>query len=223
MISRIIIFTLLCLLTLSAPAADRLTFPIPKFFKLNVIADDLNFNGANMSMTGFETNKTAEDIFHFYQQEWDGKINTSYFGNWIIYSHLKKGLLFTVQFKQKGQLQISGILALSNLPGIQSEDFAHLGKGFPMPKDTKVANDIKADDGGRLSRTLLLINKQSLQSNFKFYQNKLSNEGWTIQYQQKTPASRSAAMLLAKDNSTLNLMMEYSDGETKIQAVRMDN
>jgi len=221
--ARIVFFTLLSLLTLSVLAADRLTFPIPKYFKLHVIADDLNFNGASMSMTGFETNKKAEEIFEFYHEEWDGKIKTSHFGDWIIYSHLNKGLLFTVQFKQKGQLQISGILALSNLPGIQPKDFAHLGKGFPMQRDTKVANDIKADDGGRISRTLLLINDHSLQSNLKFYQTTLIKQGWTMQFKEETVTGSSTAMLLAKDNSTLNIMMTYSDGETKIQAVRMDN
>ncbi|MCL1037377.1 hypothetical protein L2750_09440 [Shewanella submarina] len=205
-----------------AYATDRITFPVPKFFKLHVISDTMQFNSVDMSITGFETNRSSEEIYEFYHRKWQGKIKTSHFGEWTIYSHLNEGLLLTVQFKKDSPLQISGMLALSNLPGLKQQDLANLGKGFPMPKNTKVANDIKADDGGRSTRSLLLINNNSVSSNLKFYKKKLVSDGWVIQ----PPATESgtiAGLLLNKENSTLNIMIASQDGETRIQVVRIDN
>ncbi|MCH1926563.1 hypothetical protein L9G74_17230 [Shewanella sp. C32] len=210
------------LITFGTQAQESVQFPIPKYFKLQVVADDLVFNGVDMSITGFDTNKSPKDIYQFYQNAWRGEIRESAFGDWIIYSHLKDGLLYTVQFQQLNKLRISGTLAISNLPSVEKTQLKNLGKGFPMSRNTKVANDIKTYDGLRESRHLLLVNKMSMASNMVFYKSTLTGQGWVLQHEEST-SSEGGALLFAKESSTLNLAMTNRDGQTFIQAIRIDN
>lgn len=201
--------------------AMNVHFPIPKFFKLHIVADEMNYNSVTMSISGFDTNKSATDILEFYTKEWDGEIKTSHYGEWIIYSHLKEGILYTVQFKEN-KLSITGFIALSNLPGVQSKKLKRLGDGFPMPKNTKVANDIRTNEAGRMSRMLLLTNSQSVNSNYEYYRRILSMQGWEIQYEEKFSKNR-AGLVLAKNNSTLNVVILKDNKKSNIQAIRIDN
>lgn len=220
MMMRSIVLALL--IAFGTQAQESVQFPIPNFFKLQVVADDLVFNGVDMSITGFDTNKSPEEIYQFYQDAWRGEIRESAFGDWIIYSHLKDGLLYTVQFQQLDKLRISGTLAISNLPSMEKKRLKNLGEGFPMARNTKVANDIKAYDGLRESRHLLLVNKMSVTSNMVFYKSALTGQGWVLQHGESA-SSEGEALLFAKDNSTLNLAMTNRDGQTFIQAIRIDN
>ena len=213
---------LVWLIAFGSQAQESVQFPIPKFFKLQVVADDLVFNGVDMSITGFDTNKSPEDIYQFYQDAWQGEIKESAFGDWIIYSHLKEGLLYTVQFQQLDKLQISGTLTISNLPSLQKKQLKGLGEGFPKARNTRVANDIKAYDGLRESRHLLLVNKMSVASNMVFYKSALTGQGWVLQHGE-SGSPEGKALLFAKENSTLNVAMTSRDGQTFIQAIRIDN
>ncbi|MGZ9899912.1 hypothetical protein [Shewanella gaetbuli] len=213
---------LLLVSLLAAPAfAAQVYFPIPAFFKLHVVADKMEFNSVTMSISGFNTSKSAAEIYAFYHKEWHGEINSSAYGDWTIYSHIKDGILYTVQFKQQ-QLATLGFIALSNLPGVQSSKLADLGEGFPMPQNTLVANDIKANDAGRMSRVLLLTNKHSVNSNFKYYQRTLTMQGWIIQHQQPS-ANNKAGLVLAKNNTSLNIVIVNDGNLSNIQVVSIEN
>ncbi|SEH81045.1 hypothetical protein SAMN05660691_01606 [Rheinheimera pacifica] len=211
------VFTLFCC---TAMASQR-EFPVPEFFNLHIVADQMQFNGVAMSVSGFTTAKSAKDIETFYRQQWQDEIRVVEVEGLHVISHLHKGLLYTVQYSinQQPSSIIEGFISLSNLPTVSKVNKITLGSGFAMPGGTEVLNDMTSDDGGRKTRMLWLHNKLSVSANVAFYQRRLESDGWISTFVQD--ANRQAGgLIVKKGNTEMNITVTRVNGVTQLLVIQ---
>lgn len=211
---------LLCCWCHSAMAKQQV-FPVPEFFSLHIVADQMQFNGVAMSVSGFTTTRSAKDIEAFYRQQWQEEIRVVEVDGLHVISHLSKGLLYTVQFTlnpHPGSL-IEGYVSLSNLPTVSKSNRITLGRGFAMPGGTEVLNDMTSDDGGRKTRMLWLHNKLSVSANISFYQRRLQSEGWTTTFLQEGDR-QAGGLIVKKGNTEMNVTVTRVNGVTQLLVIQ---
>ena len=193
---------------------------VPKFVQAQIVSDGMNFNGMDVVILQFKTKRSFEDIEKYYHDNVD-EIKVSGFGEWKVISWLDKKKLNTVQVAFDPLLKVHhGYIALSNLP-MALENKVALGKGFPALQKSKFLNDIKATDLNKDSRTIWLTNTASVFDNINFYKNHYKKKGWKVQYETLNKKDRSAALLLGKRGSEINLTVNRSNKLTNVVAVEV--
>ncbi|WP_041523879.1 hypothetical protein [Gilvimarinus agarilyticus] len=214
---------LLTFLLVASPLAfcDDISFPVPDYFDLHVVADDMEFNGMNMAVSGFSTTKTAEEVELYYRKEWGEEFRKGRMDKLVVLSHIDDGLLYTVQFNESKNehLQLQGFLAISNLPGMRSERDMRFGEGFPMLSDTKVVNDMKSNDLGRNNRMLWLTNKSSVTTNYNFYRREFTNDGWSVVHSDNLLREKKAGLALSRSGEMLNISIVGKSSLTQVLAI----
>jgi|GEM_PF-4473413 len=205
--------------------AGKILFPVPDSFELNVIADEVNFNGFDLQPVAFRTPDSLAEIEKYYLKEWTREgIKYADIPGWRIISHLEDGMLYTVQIevrkdglKREGS---AGYLGISNLPSLK-DDIGELGEGFPKLSNTFVLNDIKQNDLGKKARTLWMVNDQSVQRNISHIESWFNRNGWLTQKNQKL-SSEAAGLIMNKNNEKLDLSIQKIGDKTHILAVQSE-
>ncbi|NVJ51654.1 MAG: hypothetical protein HWE13_00690 [Gammaproteobacteria bacterium] len=205
--------------------ASKILFPVPDSFELNIIADQLNFNGFELQPVAFKTSDSIEEIEQYYLKQWTREgIKYADIPGWRIISHLEDGMLYTVQIevvkeglRREGSV---GYLGISNLPSIK-KDPGELGDGFPKLSNTMVLNDIKQNDLGREARTLWMVNDQSITRNLNHIENWFRNQGWLTQASLEMTKD-AAGLIMNKDNQKLDLSIQRFGAKTHILAVQSE-
>ncbi len=204
----------------TAMAAQRV-FPVPEFFNLHIVADQMQFNGVAMSVSGFTTTKSRTDIEAYYRQQWQEQIRIVEVDGLHVISHLNKGLLYTVQYtiNQAAGSLIEGFISLSNLPTVSKANKITLGSGFSMPGGTEVLNDMTSDDGGKKTRMLWLHNKLSVSANVSFYQQRLGSDGWLTTFVHNT-GRQAGGLMVKKGNTEMNITVTRVNGVTQLLVIQ---
>lgn len=204
----------------SAIAKERV-FPVPDFFNLHIVADQMQFNGVAMSVSGFTTTKARAEIEKFYREHWQEQIRVVEVDGLHVISHLNQDLLYTVQFtvnQDPGSI-IEGFISLSNLPTVSKANKIILGHDFDMPGGTEVINDMTSDDGGKKTRMLWLHNTLTVSANVSFYQRKLQADGWTTTFKSETDR-QTGGLIVKKDNSEMNVTVTRVNGVTQLLVIQ---
>ena len=214
---------LLTVMLLACPVALHadVSFPVPDEFELHIVADDMEFNGMTMAVSGFSTSRNPTEVESFYRDAWGDEIRKARMNDLVVLSHINDDLLYTVQFNQpeQPQMQLQGFLAISNLPGMRSaKDFSY-GKGFPMLSDTKVVNDMKTHDMGKNNRMLWLTNKSSVTTNFNFYRREFVNDGWSVIHSENRLRNKEAGLALSRSGENLNISIIGKNSLTQVLAI----
>lgn len=172
----------LALLAGTAAAAPR--FPAPPGCSVGRVGDTMKFNGVPMEVRQIDCDGGLEAILDFYRDRWPkgtekepGYVVNTDMEPWTLLTRAEDKWLMTVQVTANGQ-RSTGYLSLTRL--IEPEDLPELGKGFPMPHDSRVVNDVETTDPGKKGRTLMISNDLGLDSNVIFYRNWYKDRGWTV-------------------------------------------
>lgn len=200
--------------------ASQREFPVPEFFNLHIVADQMQFNGVAMSVSGFSTTKPRQAIEAYYRQQWQDKIRVVEVQGLHVISHLDDGLLYTVQFtapNDDGGL-IDGFISLSNLPTVSKQNKIELGQGFAKPSGTDVLNDMTSNDGGKRTRMLWLHNRLSVAANVGFYQRNLESDGWLTTFVNDSER-QVGGLIVKKGNTEMNVTVKRSSGSTQILVI----
>jgi hypothetical protein len=197
------------------------SFPVPDNFELHIVADDMEFNGMTMAVSGFSTTRNPVEVESFYSEAWGEDIRKASINKLVVLSHIDDDLLYTVQFNEpeEPQFQLQGFLAISNLPGMRSEKDFSYGKGFPMLSDTKVVNDMKTHDMGKHNRMLWLTNKSSVTTNFNFYKREFIGDGWSVINSENRLREKEAGLALARSGEKLNISIIGKNALTQVMAI----
>lgn len=208
-------------------------FKAAKFMRVTIVANAMVYNGLPMRAYEFTASKGVDKVEAFYTRLWGKELKKSQAGQWTVLSHFDGTYLFSVQVEEDDMQRAVGLLSVSE-PGAVSAKFK-LGEGFPMPPSSTVVNDISAQDLGKNSRTLVLVNDRSMSSNRRFYRRHYEQRGW-VELMPSDPKAKKVggrrsssggpdstnALLMSKGGDELNMNFERVDGRTVVVAVEVD-
>lgn len=186
-----VIAAMAALWTAVAHAAQEMpwdAFPNPPASTVQVVVDEMIFNGSPMSVRVFNSKRTVDEIVSFYQRRWkrrnrpDPVVNEM--GPWTVVGVREGGHYLTVQVKPDGQGSM-GFLGVSLIADRKKKRV--LGEGAPMLPGSKTHNDIIHKDPGKSARTVALSNDHSMTDNAVFYLGEYVRLGWTLFSRKDTP------------------------------------
>ncbi|WP_147250988.1 hypothetical protein [Arenicella xantha] len=203
-------------------------FPYSKEMDVLIVANDMQVNGIRMRAFQFKTSKDEAHIVDFYKGEWGEEMTDVLFGDWRILSHRDGDYLLTVQIEQ-GDHQLThgtmGITPAFKLAEQSDRKLAKLqksvGKDFPMLPSSQVISDIRSEDLGQDSQTLMFSNKQSIRQNVNFYLRKMMSDGWQLLGSNAEQAAELGAFALNKGEQKMNLSFVRDQGVTYGVAVTL--
>ena len=222
----IVLFCITACFELSAKSLPE--FPFSKEMDVLVVADEMVVNGIKMRAYQFKTKDDEETVVEFYKKEWGKEMTDVLFGDWRVLSHKENEFLFTVQIEQGNHLLTHGTLGVT--PIFEMLEYSDsklkkinrdIGKKFPALPGTKFINDIKSDDMGRKTRTLLFSNERSIKQNLEFYKNKMQAVGWTLLAPDTMKKSKFPALAMNRGEQQLNLSFVRESDLTYGVAVSM--
>lgn len=147
------------------------------------VADNLDQNGVPMQIRTFSSLKNVEELLNFYRGNWtkNGKRNyvENKLGSASIIGTQEGNYYLTVQL-QPSPTGSQGFLTVSKLPESIRKNSFTVDTQFPRLGGSDVVSDTVSRDQGKLAKTLILKNQQSLQINLFFYKNNMANFGWHL-------------------------------------------
>ncbi len=159
-------------------------FPAPPGCQIGRLGESMTFNGVPMEIRQIDCDGALEEVLDYYRDRWPrgtekepGYVVNTDMEPWTILTRAEEKWLLTVQVAPDGQ-RSTGYLSLTRL--VEPEDLPELGKGFPVPRDSRVVNDVESRDPGKKGRTLMISNDLGLNSNVLFYRNWYKDRGWTV-------------------------------------------
>ncbi len=196
-------------------------FPYSDDMDVVVVANNMDYNGLPMRAFQFSSSADEAEVVAFYEREWGEEMTNILFGDWRILSHKEGDYLMTVQIEQNTMAKTHGTLGITPMFKLVDAGSRHvqklqagIGKDFPMPPRSEVINDIRADDGGINSRTIMFANSQSVLQNIKFYLRKMQAQGWEILGGYPESLDNLTALAMNKGGQKLNLSFVSREGKT---------
>lgn len=218
---------LLFILIISQKAFSE-EFPVPDFFNLSVVAEDMSYSGVAMSVTRFSSARGVSDIEEFYISSWP-ETRVSKFDRLFVISYLNEedGILYAVQVDGEWQdrSRVEGFLSVSDLPRRVSDDnssMPELGLDFPLHASAKVVNDMSFNDGMRKSRFLYITHRANAKTIFDHYQRALLRRDWIELGSQFSPSEHFGVLRFQREERRLDLTIKFMDSKTQMTAVELN-
>lgn len=216
------------LLAICCPLAYALDFPVPDFFELSVVAEDMSYSGVALSVSRFNSSRNVTEIRRFYEHQWP-ETRAVESDDLFVLSHLdvKDGLLYSVQIQSDWRQQTTpeGYLSVSNLPAILTGNKPvplNKGKGFPVHITGTVINDMVFHDGLRNSRFLYLTHTANARTIYDHYQTSLKNRGWSVLSADLDKREHKGIVRLQKGAKRMDITLSFNDSETQMTAVELN-
>lgn len=199
-------------------------FPAPKKAKLQVVAQQMDYNGLPMGILRFESAAAPEEVLAFYRKEWagtkaiPGPVEYA-MGPWQVIASLRERCFYTVQIKPFGKNGTEALLGLTTEPSGKT-----VKEELPMLPGSTLLSDIAHNDAGKTARTVALKNSFSPAANADFYRRSLGDLGWTVtnHYRMQKPnvngdvmvlrnGARELSITMSRDGRESNVMLNYVD------------
>lgn len=221
-------FFFLGLALLQTPAAYALDFPVPEFFKLSIVAEDMSYSGISMSVSQFNSKKGVADIRRFYERQWP-QTRVVEQDELFVISHLdeKRGLLFSVQVSGdwRHEDQPEGFLAVSDLPAHLSGKRPELpvkGLGFPLHVSGNVVNDMRFHDARKQSRFMYITHSANARTIHDHYLRSLQNRGWSLLNSTFDPREHRGVIRFQKGTKRMDITLAFQDSATQMTVVELN-
>lgn len=210
------------------PAAYAMNFPVPDFFKLSIVAEDMSYSGMAMSVSEFTSSKGVADIRRYYERQWP-EIKVVEQDQLFVLSYLneKEGLLFTVQVSGnwRGQTALAGYVAVSDLPAYLSGTKSKLpvkGHGFPLHITGEVINDMAFHDARKQSRFMYITHSANAKTVYEHYLKSLKNRGWSALNSAFDAREHRGIIRLQKGNKHMDITLAFQNSETQMTVVELN-
>lgn len=218
----------LALTLLLTPVAYGMDFPVPEFFKLSIVAEDMSYSGVAMSVSQFRSKKSVTDIRRFYERQWP-KTRVVEQDELFVISHLdeKSGLLFSVQVSGdwRRQEQPEGFLAVSDLPAHLSgnrPDLPVKGQGFPLHVTSNVLNDMTFHDARKQSRFMYITHSANARTVHEHYLRSLQRRGWSLLKSTFDPREHNGVLRFQKGTKRMDITLAFQNSETQMTVVELN-
>lgn len=212
------------LLVLASPGARaELELTLPESMRVTVVTPGLRMNGLHTRIYAFTSPDSAQVLTAWFSDQWDGRIKRRLVKPWSILAHRAGGLLVTVQMQDAPVAGTQGYIGISNAFEALAEGLEPPQPGVPMLPDTQVLNVLEANDGGRESRTVVLLSEQSVHQNLEFYRAYFRRQGYSpVSYGALSKEETAGAMILSRGAQRLDVAVTRAGGKTMITLVFVD-
>ena len=174
-----ILLVLLTLFSTQSYASDWPEIEFPETAKVEVVADDMRYQGYPMK-TWVVTDKQSQMMMaNFFKQQWQEKSERfdarMFDGDYVINS-MQRPYLLTARISQTydGVVTYVGITK-----DISDTELARVNQQkFPKPHGATVISDIQSQDLFKQGRTLVLSSPQSLSASYHYYRRHFQQRGW---------------------------------------------
>ncbi|UAW99501.1 hypothetical protein KEM63_05905 [Halopseudomonas nanhaiensis] len=192
-------------------------FPVADHMHVSIVAEEIEFSGIPMQLLEFRSNRALADLQKFYASEWHNAMAVADTEEFVLLSHREGDFFQVVQIDRSDRLGSRGILSTSFAFDPSEISRGEPAKGFPMVAHSKVLNDIKAVDGPKHSRTLMIESPESLKRTYDFYDRRFAQEGWSNATSPK--ATERNVLILSRRSEELNMTFSASRQGTTVVAV----
>lgn len=201
----IVIFFIFISFSSVVNAWPKVMFPPQAEAKIN-LADEMFVNGVPMQISMFKTRLSVEQVLQFYRNRWASDFSESVYEPWRQISHYKNKYFITIQLRSADVIS-NGFETLGRVNVSYFDEKAQkVTKAFPMLSDSKIINDIETLDNDKKGRTLILLNRQSLDSNVRYYREHFTKNNWTqVTEQQVGEAGHISIFKKSEDEVTINV------------------
>lgn len=195
-IKRVTFGCVFSLAAVLAQAADWPAIDVPPKSHVEWVGQDMKMNGVPLQVQKFDSALRVDEVLTFFRTHWgtqeQKKSVENVHGAYTVIGRRQGDFYFTAQIKPSAQFGSEGFLSVSKLPSMPKPD---LSPGdLPVNSGTRVLSVFESNDAGKSSRQVMLANRDSVQSNVRFYEAALESRGWTKK-------QSAAAKNLAADNN----------------------
>ena len=182
---RLLLYCFVCLCALCSAPSYATAWPEikdPPHSKVVWVGDDMTQNGVAMQIKTFASDLDVKSVIEFYRNSWAAlslaaKPVENDLGEWKVIGYQQGDYLVTVQVRPQEKNGSEGHMAVSKLPTFKGQP--ELDSTFPRLPGTKILSDTRSQDAGKIGKTLILTNSNSVQSNQKYYESAMLQQGWT--------------------------------------------
>ncbi|NKF49353.1 hypothetical protein G3R49_02000 [Shewanella sp. WXL01] len=173
--AAIVLLALICF----AAHADRWPqIQFPKDAEVNVVADDMLYNGYPMRTWHLRDKQSQMMLASFFKKQWQNKSDKfdarMFNGDYVINS-LQRPYLLTARIKQDYQGTIAYIGITKNLDELALK---RVDNDFPTPSGSEVMSNIQSTDLYKKGHTLMVKSGKSLSASYHFYREYYQRRGW---------------------------------------------
>ena len=167
--------------------AEYGAIPMPDSMHSVWVGQDIVQNGIPMQIQSFTYSGSVENLLAYYKNQWatPGQSDVPGFveneaGGWAIISHLESNSNIVIQAKPSDSGGAEGFISQATL-GAQS-DVEEIISEFPKMSGSDVISATESSDSNREATTLIFSNHFSVESNARFYKDKMKALGWNYLY-----------------------------------------
>ncbi len=168
-------------------------------------------NNVPMSIKLFSFPGKAEAVEKYYTGLWKtkghGKSSKKTIGDLIILAYQLDGILYSVQFSQKGQ-KVDGKIVVSPTPLNSSTNRKTL---LPIPPRSDVTSKMESLDGGKRSETLNIDSRLLVPQIIDFYISELQRNQWAL-YGRSGDGQNGAVLSFQRGGELLQLTIKGLQG-----------
>lgn len=148
---------------------------------LEWIAEQIVMNGLPMSIRGFTSDKTPDEVLQFYERKWKARglaqTAKSDYGDAKTVGMEYRSHYYSVQVEERS-FGSEGVLTVS-------QAFSELNPDketrFPLAPGSEVVSKVESRDLAARAETLVVTNRSSVASNASYFKTALSRDGWVQQ------------------------------------------
>ncbi len=207
---------LLCGKSLAAQNWPNVEFP--KNATVEIVADNMNFNGIPMRTWAVTDQQTSPMLTAaFFRQQWKDssiKFDEQKFGNDFIINSLQPPYLLTARIKP----QLKGVLVYVGISKNEAVTANANSLAFPTLASSTVLSDIRSQDLFKRGRTLLLRSGSDIGSAYRYYYNYFVGQGWTVSGDILDVTAGKGALMLSSGSSTVDITFNRMAGHVSIVA-----
>ena len=202
---------------------------LPPESEIRWVGRDLVQNSRDMQIAVLESKLTTQAVVAFYQELWESHAQDGSPGSivdqlreWSIVSTVIDNSLVVVQQKPDiGRNQSTGFISWMSLDG----NGPSFSDGLPEPAGSTLISHTRSTDfnqtvnnlgehsASATGTTTMLMNENSVASNFEFYRSVMQERGWRLVTEQFDHTK--AALIFIKTGSTSEIAFsEYSDEQS---------
>lgn len=212
-----IIIMMLCMSsTLYAYEEESALYPLPYDLSLSVVSESMIQNGMPVSIYSIGYMGQPKEIIEYYKSKWAGDIVdgvppyvVNEISGWKIISKIVNGKNIVVQVRNKKPYGIEGYVSIADLDRTRVPDLNALA-----PKGSQVQSRSQSVDGPLRADTIILTNRNSVQSNRDFYMRELNKNGWQVLHEEIRQGAQ--VIVLSGNQGRLEVAIAPANGETMV-------
>jgi len=208
-------------------AVGIVSLQVPPDSTVSWVADDLEHNGIPMQIQVLRSDQSPENVLEFYRDLWEpmgegdipGYVENQ-IGEWAVISALYGDSSMVVQVKPGDFVTTEGFI--SEINPNRAPNTVPVLEDIPLPDGTDTMSTSSSNDRIQKSVTAVLMNRLTVDDNFRFFKNRMKQRGWKFTTSSDTGSS-SVLLFSRRDGYSEISISSAGDGTSILMINRVSN